>query len=69
MLSEMDLQKKEGEMITGFLQKEDYLILLDETGKQLSSEDLAKFIQARANGSTKNIVFLIGGSYCVSEGV
>ena len=69
MLSEMDLKKKEGEMITGFLQKEDYLILLDETGKQLSSEDLAKFIQARANGSTKNIVFLIGGAYGVSEAV
>ena len=48
---------------------EDDLILLDETGKQLSSEDLAKFIQARANGSTKNIVFLIGGAYGVSEAV
>lgn len=69
MLSEMDLKKKEGEMITGFLQKEDYLVLLDESGKQLSSEDLAKFIQARANGSIKNIVFLIGGAYGVSEAV
>lgn len=67
MFSEMDLKKKEGEMITGFLQKEDYLVLLDESGKQLSSEDLAKFIQARANGSTKIIVFLIGGAYGVSE--
>src|SRR5688572_9851635 len=59
MLSEMDLKKKEGEMLTGFLQKEDYLVLLDETGKQLTSEGLAGFIQQRANESTKNIVFLI----------
>jgi len=69
MLSEMDLKKKEGEMITGFLQKEDYLVLLDEQGKMLTSEGLAAFIQQRANESTKNIVFLIGGAYGVSEAV
>jgi len=66
-LSEMDLKKKEGEMITGFLQKEDYLVLLDEKGKQLTSEELAGFIQSRANESIKNIVFLIGGAYGVSD--
>ena len=68
-LSKMDLKKKEGEMITGFLQKEDYLVLLDESGKQLSSEALADFIQLRANESIKLIVFLIGGAYGVSEAV
>ncbi|MEP7254669.1 MAG: 23S rRNA (pseudouridine(1915)-N(3))-methyltransferase RlmH [Ferruginibacter sp.] len=69
MLSEMDLKKKEGEMIIGFLQKEDYLVLLDENGKQLTSEELANFIQLRANDSIKNIVFLIGGAYGVSDAV
>ncbi|MEO6251882.1 MAG: 23S rRNA (pseudouridine(1915)-N(3))-methyltransferase RlmH [Ferruginibacter sp.] len=68
-LGETDLKKKEGEIITGLLQKEDYLVLLDEHGKQLSSEELAKFIQLRANESIKNIVFLIGGAYGVSEAV
>jgi 23S rRNA (pseudouridine1915-N3)-methyltransferase len=68
-LSEMDLKKKEGDMITGFLQKEDWLVLLDESGKMLSSEGLANFIQIRANESTKTIVFLIGGAYGVSDGV
>jgi 23S rRNA (pseudouridine1915-N3)-methyltransferase len=69
MLSEMDLKKKEGEMITGFLQKDDYLVLLDESGKILGSEELANFIQLRANESIKNIVFLIGGAYGVSDAV
>jgi 23S rRNA (pseudouridine1915-N3)-methyltransferase len=69
LLSEHDLKKKEGEMISGFLQKEDYLVLLDETGKILSSETLANFIQLRANESIKTIVFLIGGAYGVSEAV
>jgi 23S rRNA (pseudouridine1915-N3)-methyltransferase len=67
LLSEMDLKKKEGEMITGFLQKDDYLVLLDESGKILGSEELASFIQLRANESIKNIVFLIGGAYGVSD--
>lgn len=66
-LSEMDLKKKEGEVIIDFLQKDDYLILLDEKGKQLGSEELANFIQQRANESIKTIVFLIGGAYGVSD--
>jgi len=68
-LSEIDLKKKEGEIITGLLQKEDYLVLLDENGRQLSSKELAAFIQTRANESTKNIVFLIGGAFGVSDAV
>jgi 23S rRNA (pseudouridine1915-N3)-methyltransferase len=35
----------------------------------LSSPDLAQFIQIRANESTKNIVFLIGGAYGIDENV
>lgn len=68
-LSEVDLKKKEGEIILNLLQKEDYLVVLDERGKQLTSEGLSSFIQARANESTRNIVFLIGGAYGVSETV
>lgn len=68
-LSETDLKKKEGEIIIGLLQKDDYLVLLEETGKMMGSEDLANFIQQRANESTKNIVFLIGGAYGVSADV
>lgn len=68
-LSEADLKKKEGEIITGLLQKDDYLVLLEETGKIIGSEDLADFIQQRANDSTKTIVFLIGGAFGVSDAV
>lgn len=67
MLSEMDLKKKEGEIVLDWLQKDDYLIALDERGKQLNSEGLADFIQKRANESTRHIVFLIGGAYGLDE--
>lgn len=68
-MSENELKKKEGELVTGLLQKDDYLVLLDERGKQLSSIDLAAFIQQRANESAKTIVFLIGGAFGVSDEV
>ncbi|MBS1511824.1 MAG: 23S rRNA (pseudouridine(1915)-N(3))-methyltransferase RlmH [Bacteroidetes bacterium] len=69
MLSEMDLKKREGETIVSFLQKDDYLVLLDERGKTFTSEGLAQFIQQRANDSVKKIIFLIGGAYGVSDAV
>jgi 23S rRNA (pseudouridine1915-N3)-methyltransferase len=68
-LSEKDLKKKEGEIILNTLQKDDYLVLLDERGKQLTSEGLAAFIQLRGNESVKNIVFLIGGAFGAGEAV
>ena len=69
MLSEADLKKKEGELILNWLQKDDYLIALDERGKQLKSESLAEFIMKRTNESKKNLVFLIGGAYGIDEAV
>ena len=68
-MGENELKIKEGEMILSMLKKEDYLIVLDERGKQINSEGLAAFLQLRANESEKNIVFLIGGAYGVSNNV
>jgi 23S rRNA (pseudouridine1915-N3)-methyltransferase len=69
MMSEMDLKKKESEMITGWLKKDDFLVALDERGKEMSSEKLADFIQARANESTRTLVFVIGGAFGLDEAV
>ena len=67
MLSEMDLKKKEGQLILEWLDDDDYLVVLDEKGRQLTSEGLAAFIQSRANESTRKIVFLIGGAFGVDD--
>ena len=69
MMSEMDLKKKEGEMILDWLKKDEYLVALDEHGKEMSSDKLAKFIQLRANESIKTIVFVIGGAFGLDEAV
>ena len=68
-LRSVDLKKKEGDIILSAMQKDDYLVLLEERGKQMSSEGLAAFIQLRGNESVKNIIFLIGGAYGVSDAV
>lgn len=68
-LSEMELKKKEAELLLQSFHKNDYVVLLDEKGKQMSSEGFAQFIQQRANESVKNLVFVIGGAYGVSDEV
>ena len=57
------MKKKEAEAVLSLLKPDDYLVALDEYGKQFSSEGLAQFLQQRASAATKNIVFLIGGAY------
>ncbi len=69
VLSESDLKKAEATLISNQLQKEDYLVLMDERGKQFSSPELANFIQQRANESCKKIVFLIGGAFGVDDSI
>ena len=67
MLSEMDLKKKEGELILKWIEEKDYVVALDEKGKSLTSPGLAEFIQARANESTKRLIFVIGGAFGLDE--
>lgn len=68
-MSETELKRKEGEIILNQLEKGDYLIALDERGKQLSSEALAQFLNTRANESVRRLIFLIGGAYGIDEAV
>lgn len=68
-LSEAELKKQEAKSILQQLSKDDWLILLDERGKQFSSPELADFIQQRANESTRKIVFLICGAYGAGDAV
>ena len=61
------LKEEEGKKILEFLQPTDKLILLDERGKNLHSPELANLLQQHAEQGTKNLIFLIGGAYGVSD--
>ena len=69
MLSEIDIRKKEAALLQDWISPEDYLILLDEKGKELSSPELATFLQKRANEGNKKIIFLIGGAFGVDPSI
>ena len=68
-MSEIELKLKEGEEILKKLNKDDFLVALDERGKTLHSEGLATFIQQRANESCRHLIFLIGGAYGLDKAV
>jgi len=68
-LSADELKKIEAASVLQKLTKDDYLVLLDERGKNISSPGLATLIQQRGNESTKRIVFLIGGAFGVEDSV
>lgn len=68
-LDENQQKFKEGELILSGLQNSDFLVLLDENGKQFSSESFSEYIQKRMNTGLKRLVFLIGGPYGFSEEV
>lgn len=59
---------EESERILSRLGSDDYVVLLDERGKLLSSPQFSELITSQA-GSSKQIVLIIGGAYGVDETV
>jgi 23S rRNA (pseudouridine1915-N3)-methyltransferase len=63
------IKMKEGEALLSKCNDSDYLILLDDKGKQYSSEAFAQQMERYLQMSVKRIVFIIGGAYGFSEEV
>lgn len=62
-----DVKNQESEKILYSLQKDDFVILLDERGKSFSSITLASFIEDKAMNRVKNLIFIIGGAFGVND--
>lgn len=58
---------EEGEKMMKIILENSYVVILDERGKMLDSVGFAGFIEKRLNESVKNLVFVIGGAYGVSD--
>jgi len=58
---------KEAERIFKYLSKDSYRIVLDVSGKILSSEELANLLRNKLNTGKSEFVFIIGGPLGVSE--
>lgn len=68
-MSEIQQKEKEGELILKFLQPGDYLVLLDEKGKDFTSLQFAAYLEKKMHTIPKRLVFIIGGPYGFSEAV
>ena len=63
------IQKElEGKEILKFITKSDFVVLLDEKGREFSSRVYSQFIQKRMNAGL-NLVFVIGGPFGFSDEV
>lgn len=54
---------EEAKLIFSQVGSDDFLILLDDKGKEYTSVEFSKFIAQKQNASTKRLVFLIGGPF------
>lgn len=61
--SEDEIKKLEAKEILKKVKPNDFLILLDEKGKEFTSVGFSKYLQKRFNAGNQRIVFLIGGPY------
>tara|TARA_R110002049_G_scaffold38978_2_gene120364 strand:+ start:20787 stop:21260 length:474 start_codon:yes stop_codon:yes gene_type:complete len=68
-LSEDQQKQKEGELILAKINPTDAMILLDENGKQFDSIGFSDYLQKHMNSGIKQLVFVIGGPYGLSQDV
>ncbi len=68
-LTEERQKELEGEMVLASLQPGDYLVLLDERGKEFTSREFAAFIDKKMVTLPKRLIFLVGGPYGFSKGM
>ncbi|MFH1454919.1 MAG: 23S rRNA (pseudouridine(1915)-N(3))-methyltransferase RlmH [bacterium] len=62
-------EEKEAESILKTLDSSDFVVVLDDKGKELNTIELSQFIEKRMIAGDKKIVFVIGGAYGIHENV
>lgn len=68
-MTEQRQKEAEGATILGAIDARDYVILLDERGKEFTSREFAAYIDKRTLSLAGNLVFVIGGPYGFSQEV
>ena len=68
-LTHPQIKEREGELILGAVRPSDFIVLMDEHGKQFRSMDFASWLQNKMACDGRDIVFVIGGAYGFSDAV
>ena len=62
-LSQEQQKEQESELLKKVFQTGDYIVLLDEHGKERRSVDFAQWMQKRMAASPRRLLFVVGGPY------
>lgn len=62
-------KEAEGQSILSALQPSDYVVLLDERGREYTSMEFASYLSTRMSSGLKRLIFVVGGPYGFSEAV
>jgi 23S rRNA (pseudouridine1915-N3)-methyltransferase len=68
-LSEEQQKEKESELLMKQFTNQDFVVLLDERGKEFRSVEFSAYIEQRMVSSCSHLVFLIGGPYGFADSV
>jgi len=64
-----EVKIREAEQLLRYISVSDFVVLLDETGKELSSVEFSGFLNQRFSSGIKSLVFIVGGVFGVDESV
>lgn len=68
-LTEAQQKKAESKNILATIDKSDYVVLLDEHGKEYSSMDFSRYISKKMSAVSRRLVFVVGGPYGFDDDV
>jgi 23S rRNA (pseudouridine1915-N3)-methyltransferase len=68
-LSPEQQKSKEAEMLLKKITNMDYVVLLDENGAELTSQQFADYINKKNIGSVQNLIFIVGGPYGFDQSI
>ena len=67
--TEAQQKKQESKNILAAIDKSDYVVLLDEHGKEVTSMEFSRYIDKKMTTVSKRLVFVVGGPYGFDEDV
>ena len=68
-LSKENIKEEEGKLILNTLSPSDFVVLMDERGREYTSGEFALWMQKQMNSGRKRLIIIIGGPYGFSERV
>ncbi len=68
-LTDSQQRASEGKRILALFDRSDFVVLLDEHGRERTSMEFAAYVQKRLSSGTRRVVFVVGGPYGFSPEV